>query len=112
MRAAVPSIEVAHDADAARAGRPDREVDAGDAFESDDMRAEFIVSVVVAPLPHKVEIEFGENAGERVGIVELERLAVVRAALNHIAGRGGRILLHGGPGSFEETFGAKFNGVA
>src|SRR5216684_854217 len=81
MDAAVPTIEVADDADAARAGRPDGKVDAANAFEGDEMRAEFLVGVVVATFAHEIQVELGEDARKSVGVVEFKRLAVVRAAL-------------------------------
>src|SRR5260370_13080638 len=46
--ATVPAIEVANDTDAASAGSPNGEVNAVNAFEGNNVSAEFFVSVVVA----------------------------------------------------------------
>ena len=54
MDTAVPTIEVAHDADALGAGGPNGEVNATDAFESEHMSAEFFVSVVVPAFAHEI----------------------------------------------------------
>src|ERR1700731_1101681 len=104
MDAAVPSIEVAHDADAPCAGSPNGEMNAADAFECDHVGAEFFVSVVVAALAHQIQIELAENNGKGVGIEDFEGLAEVRASLNLVAARGGRSGLVRRPSSFEETF--------
>ena len=76
------------------------------------MRAEFFVSIVVAALAHEVDIEFGEDAGKSVGIVEFKGFAVMGATLNFVTGRRGSVRLARGPQDFEETFGAELNGVS
>ena len=68
MRAAVPAIEVADDADALRVGRPDGEVHAGDAADRQAMGAELLPRAVVRPLAEQVQIEVGEDLAELIGI--------------------------------------------
>ena len=111
MDATVPVIEIADDTDAPGAGRPDSEVNAANAFESNEMRAEFVVSVVVAAFSHEMEIEFAENEGKGVGVVKLERIAVMGATLDFVAAGSRSGGLIGRPAGFEEAFGAKFDGV-
>src|SRR5579859_809940 len=111
MDAAVPAVEIADDADAPRGRRPDGEVDAGDAVDGLQVRAKFFVRVVVAAFGHEVKVEIAELVRKRIRIVDFERDAFVRAALNFVAGgfrRGGPA---GGPSRFEEAFGTKFYGV-
>ncbi len=100
-------IEVAADADAAGAGRPDREIDAADAFESLSVRAKFVVSVVVAAFAHEVQIEFAENEREGVSIELLEGGAGGKAILKAAAGGGGAILLGFREGGFKESVGTE-----
>jgi len=111
MDAAVPAIEVADDADAAGAGSPDGEVNAADTFEGNEMSAEFFISVVMAALAHEMQVKLSEDTGKSVGVVNFERLAVVRAPADLVACWRGRIRLAGGPEGFEETFGAELRGV-
>jgi len=85
MDATVPTVEITYDTDALGAGGPDGKVNAADAFEGDDVGTEFFVSVVVAAFAHEVEIEFGEHGRKSVGVVEFERDAVMRAALDFVA---------------------------
>ena len=68
VRAAVPAVEVADDADALRVGRPDREVHAGDAVDRQAMRAELLPRAVVRPFAEQMQIEVGEDLAELVGI--------------------------------------------
>src|SRR5947207_7536248 len=82
MDAAVPAIEVAHNTDAPRAGGPDCEVNAADAFECDQVGAEFLVSIVMAALAHQIQIELAEHHGKGIGIEDFEGLAEGRASLN------------------------------
>jgi len=51
-------IEIADDADTARAGSPHRKINACDAGNRLYVRAEFFVGVVVAAFTHQVQIEF------------------------------------------------------
>src|SRR5258705_8382874 len=100
-------IEIANDADAAAAGRPDREIDAANAFESLNVCAELIVGVVVAAFAHQVKIELAEEERERVSIELLEGCAGGEAILNAIGGGSGAILLSFGKGGFREAGGAE-----
>ena len=93
MDAAVPAIEVTNNADALGARGPNGKVNAANAFEGEEMRAEFLVRVVMASLAHEIQIKLCENTRESVGVVDFERFAVVRAALNlvHRGSRRGRL---------------------
>src|SRR2546421_11325639 len=112
MNTAVPTIEVADDADALCTGGPNGEVNAADAFECDYMGAEFFVSVVMAALTHQIQVELAEHNRKGIRIEDFEGLAEVRAPLNLVTCRGRRRGLVRRPGSFEEAFRAKFQGVA
>src|SRR5260370_11807533 len=111
MDTAVPTIEVAHDADAFCAGRPHGEVNAAHVIERNPMGAEFFVSVVVAALAHKVEIKVAEDDRKRIRIENFKGIAEVCASLNLVTARRGRRGLPRRPGGFEEAFRAKFGGV-
>ncbi len=111
MDAAVPAVEVADNADAFGAGSPRGEVNAANAFESDDMGAEFFVSVVVAAFTHQVKVELAQNNGEGIGIENLEGIARVHASLNLVTAWRRRSGLVRRPGGFKEPFGAKFSGI-
>src|SRR5712672_4242235 len=100
-------IEIANDADAAAAGRPDSEIDAADSFESLNVCAELIVSVVVAAFTHQVQIEFAEEEWEGVSIELLEGRAGGEAILNAIGGGCGAILLSFGKRGFKEAVGTE-----
>jgi hypothetical protein len=88
MDAAVPAIEVADNTDALRAGSPDGEVNALNAFQGDKVRAKFLVRVVMAALAHEIEVKLGEDARESIRVVDFERFAVVVTATD-LVGRGG-----------------------
>src|SRR2546421_3086746 len=105
MDAAVPAIEVAHNTDAPRAGGPDGEVNAADAFECDQVGAEFLVSIVMAAPAHQIQIELAEHHGKGIGIVDFEGLAEGRASLNLVTRRGGRKGLGPRPGGCGESLG-------
>src|SRR5882762_2824469 len=100
-------IEIADDADAAAAGRPDREIDAAHAFESLNVCAELIVGVVVAALAHQVQIEFAEEEREGVSVGLLEGGAGGKAILNAIGGWRGAILLSFGERGFKAAVGTE-----
>src|SRR5215471_2848198 len=104
MDATVPAVEVADDADALRAGGPNGEVDALNAFESDKVRPEFLVGVVMAALAHQVEVKLREDAGESVGVVNLERLAVVGMAMDFVTGGREAVGLLQRQDCFKKTF--------
>src|SRR2546423_14064263 len=112
MDAAVPAIEVAHNTDAPRAGGPDGEVNAADAFECDQVGAEFLVSIVMAALAHQIQIELAEHHGKSIGIEDFERLAEGRASLNLVTRRGGGDGLARRPRGFREGLREKVDGGA
>jgi len=76
-----------------------------DAFECDQVGAEFLVSIVMAALAHQMQIELAEHHGKGIGIEDFEGLAERRASLNLVTRRGGRNGLARRPGGFEEAFG-------
>jgi len=112
MRAAVPGVEISDKADAAGGRRPDCKIHAGDAVDGFDVRAEFFVGVVVATFGHQVQIKIAELMRKRVGVIEFEGDAFMRAALDFVAAGFWNSGLTGGPSRFEEAFGAEFYGVA
>src|SRR6185437_10747627 len=99
MAAAIPQIEVADDADAARIRRPDDEGDAVDAFHLYRMGAELVVELQVIAFAEQIEVEVGQYRREAIGILELDLLlAVARAqavllAANRAGEQAGRIEL-------------------
>ncbi len=111
MLAAVPTIEIADDADAAGRRSPDGEIHAGDTVDSFQVSTEFFVGVVMAAFGHQVKVEVAELEGEGVRIINFKRNAFVRAALNFITTRFGSSGLTRRPGCFEEAFGAEFDSV-
>jgi hypothetical protein len=77
VAAFVPAVEVAGDEDAFGGGGPDGEADAADAVDLGDVGAEHVVALVVGAFAVEVEVEFGEQEGEAVGVVVIEGGAVV-----------------------------------
>src|SRR5262245_36393169 len=71
MDAAVPAVEIANDADAARIGRPNSPVNTTHACELADMRSHFFVGAEVCPFAKQVQIKIGEQRGKRVGVLGL-----------------------------------------
>ena len=71
VHAAVPPVEVAHDADALRRGRPHREMHAARVPQRDHVRAELLVRPQVPALAEQVHVEVGQHAAEVVGIAAL-----------------------------------------
>src|SRR3989442_1788475 len=106
-----PAIEVANDTDAASAGSPNGEVNAVNAFEGDNVSAEFFVSVVVAAFAHEMQVELSQHARKCVGVVDFVGLAEVSASADFVGCRRGRTGLARRPGGFEEAFGAELDGV-
>src|SRR5215831_6854620 len=104
MDAAVPPIEVTDDTDAFRAGGPNGEVDALNAFKSDEVRPEFLVGVVMAALAHEIEVKLREDAGESIGVVNLERLTVVGMAMDFVTGGREAVGLLQRQDCFKKTF--------
>ena len=80
VAAAVPEIEIAHDRDAARIGRPDREMDAFDVLMGDHMGAELLPEPRMRPLPDQIFVDRAQHRREAVRVVEIPcRLIVPRA---------------------------------
>src|SRR5437773_10262197 len=100
-------IEIADNAHAAAAGRPDREIDAADPFESLNVCAELIVGVVVAAFAHQVKIELAEKERECVSVELLEGRAGGKAILNAVGGGRGALLLSFGERGFKEAVGTE-----
>ena len=71
VAAAVPGIEVAHDADAAGIGRPYREDDARYAVDDDRMCAEPLVEPLMAAFGEQMRIELTEVGRKPIGVVNL-----------------------------------------
>src|ERR1700730_211296 len=101
---AVPLIEIAYDANAASAWRPDSEIDTTHAFNGVDVRAELVVGVVVAAFAHEVEVELAQKKRKSVGIVLFVCGAGGESVLKAIAGRGRAILLSFRKACFKKAF--------
>ena len=71
MDPAVPSVEVADDADATRVRRPDREGGSVDAVACAPMRAEDLPQAQVVAFGDQPCVRRSENLSEAIGIVEL-----------------------------------------
>src|SRR5256885_8345987 len=108
MDASVPSVEIADDADASCRRRPDSEINSGNSIDGLRVRAEFFVGIVVAAFGHKVQVEITELKREGIRVVEFERNAFVRAALNFVAAGFGCGSLARWPCRFEKPLGAQF----
>src|ERR1700676_4846452 len=91
--AAIPVVEVADEADAARARGPNGEMNAADPFERFEVRAEFFVGVVVAAFSHEMEIKLAEKIGERVGVKSFDGFTVAGTKANAIGAGSWRALL-------------------
>ena len=109
--AAVPVIHIANDADTTRGRRPDGEARSGNACDRVEVRAEFLVGVVVATLADEVEVEVRQEKRKRVGVEDFEAFAVMSAALDFVAAGLGCCGLVGRPNGFEESFRAEFHGI-
>src|SRR5215472_2797761 len=110
MNAAIPVIEIALNADAARAGRPNGKVGAANAFRCDQVRPEFLVRIVVAALAHEVKVEFSEYARKSIGIVKFKGFAVACADLNFVTRGRRRSSLVLWQNGFEKAFRTQFHG--
>jgi hypothetical protein len=74
------------------------------------MSAEFLVGVVMAALAHEIQVKFGEDTGEGIRVVSLERVAVVRTAVDLVTGgRGAAGLLQWQEG-LKKAFGTHLHG--
>src|SRR5260370_28988269 len=110
MDAAIPTIEIANNAESLCAGSPNGEVNAAHAFEGDHMSAKFLVSVVVAAFAHEIQIKLAEYDGKSIGIEDFEGIARVGSSLNLVTAWGGRSGVGRGPGGVEEALWAKVRG--
>src|SRR5712664_511683 len=97
MNAAVPTVEIAYDADPFCAWGPDGKMNAANAFESNHMGAELFVGVVVPSFAHEIQIKLTEDNGKDIGVKDLEGLAGVCTSLNLVAAWGRRSGLGRGP---------------
>ena len=70
MRAPIPMVEVADDADALGVRRPDRKVHTGDAVNGRAMRSELLPRAIVGALAEQMEVEIGEDLTELVRVVQ------------------------------------------
>src|SRR5215471_8914089 len=104
MAATVPGIEITDEADAASRWRPNGEVNARDAVHCFEVRAKLFVGVVVAALGHQMKVEVAELIWKRIGIVNFEGNALVRAALDFVAARLRRSGLARRPSCLEKAF--------
>src|SRR5260370_33502035 len=107
MDAAIPTVEIANNADSLCAGSPNGEVNAANAFEGDHMSAKFFVSVVVAAFAHEIQIKIAGYDGESIGIEDFEGIARVGSSLNLVTAWGGRSGVGRGPGCLEEALRAE-----
>ncbi len=90
MGAAVPSVEVADDADPVGVGCPDGELHARDAVHRPRVGAEEAVGVPVASLAEQVQIKVAELGREAVGVAMMVRrflrvVPVEEVALGHLS---------------------------
>ena len=76
MDAAVPAIEIPHNADAQRVRSPDREMHASNALERLYVSAQLFVSVVVAAFAHEIEVKFREKKWKGVRVVGFPDVAI------------------------------------
>jgi len=109
--AAVPVIHIANDADATRGRRPDGEARSGNAGDRVEVRAKFLVGVVVAALADEVEVEVRQEKRKRVWVEDFEAFAIMSAPLDFVAAGFGCGGLVGRPNGFEESFGAELQGI-
>ena len=77
--------------DTAGAWRPHSKVNALDAFDSDDVGTELFVGVVVAAFAHQVEIEFGQQVWECVGVINFPDVTIFIAKTEAVTGRRGLV---------------------
>src|SRR5215469_1178924 len=68
--AAIPSIEIANDADSPRVGRPDRKRNAFGTVMQHGMRAEFLIACEMIALDEQVHVQITEHRRETVDVVE------------------------------------------
>ena len=81
MAAAIPLVEGADHADPPGVGRPDREIDPGDASHRPDVRAEFFENSVVIALGEQVTVLVAEDRVRKgIGVLESPGPAVLGRA--------------------------------
>src|SRR5579863_5981194 len=68
---AVPTVEIADDADPAGVGRPYRKGNARDPVMHDSMSAELLVAGEMVALDQEMQVEFAEHRGKPVDVVKL-----------------------------------------
>ena len=105
--AAIPAVKVADDADALGAGGPNGEMNAANAFERFEVRAHFIVGVVVAAFAHEVKIELAEEIGESVGVASFDCFAVASTVADAVRAGSGSALERIRQRGFKKSFGAQ-----
>ena len=76
VQAAVPGVEIAHDADRPRGRRPHSERGAQCAVDLAHMRPQPLVEHLVAPLPDEVQIDVPERGREGIGVAKRIDVAV------------------------------------
>jgi hypothetical protein len=76
MDAAVPRVEIADHADAARVRRPHREVHAGADAVRDRVRAELVEGLQVRAFAEQVDVERREHGTVAIRIVDLARRSI------------------------------------
>ena len=88
--AAIPTAEIADDADASRVRRPDGEAHPRDAVDGAHVRAQLLREAAVRPLAEEVEIDLAKGRQESIGIVALPRGAIREMEAQAVAHRDGR----------------------
>ncbi len=92
--AAIPEIEIAHHADAAGVRRPDREINSALAADLAQVRAEFVVELLVVSLREQVPVDLAHDRPVAVGIAQ-ELLRAVKRNHLHEVRETGRFVRHG-----------------
>src|SRR5882724_37177 len=75
MAAAIPIVEIADDADALCIRSPNGEARAGDAIDSAELGAEFVVNAAFVALAEEIEVGFAESWQKGIGIAGAMDLA-------------------------------------
>src|SRR6202011_6338432 len=88
---AVPSVEVANDADPVRVRRPYRKGDALDTFMHERMRSKLAVARQVVTLGEQMNVDLAKNGRKRIDVVEF----VLGAAARHTQPIAERLLVVG-----------------
>ena len=96
-------VEIAHDADPLRVGRPNGEVYPSHACHLSDVRAQLFVLQVMRALCDQVQVEVGQQRREGIRIVDSFVRAVPVAEVQAIRSRGGQDPIGVGNYGLEET---------